>query len=148
MKKSVLVIFLFLIPAPLWAKKVVTHLPITCCMPLKIDHVIHFNPRQSKIREVSFPILREVAQIIKSNYLSINYLEVEGHSDARESPKDAKQLSLQRANEVILYLTEEGIPESILHPVAWGSDHPEASNETEQGRTRNRRVEFKIRDGK
>jgi outer membrane protein OmpA-like peptidoglycan-associated protein len=67
---------------------------------------------------------------------------VEGHTDARGSAEKNRELSLRRAEEVRGYLVSQGIPTQDIRAVGQGEDHPIASNDSEEGRANNRRVEI------
>jgi OOP family OmpA-OmpF porin len=105
--------------------------------------VIYFETGKDTISKASFPTLKLVAEIMKGNP-QVEFFKVEGHADALESRKAAQQLSLRRANKVVLFLIHEGIPTSRLIPVGRGSEHPADTNDTTEGRAKNRRVEFVV----
>lgn len=71
-------------------------------------------------------------------------VEISGHTDNRGKPKDNLLLSQNRANAVVAYLIEAGIPSEQLVAKGYGQDSPIDTNENEKGRLNNRRVEFKI----
>jgi len=70
------------------------------------------------------------------------FIEVAGHSDMVGSLQSNEKLSLQRAENVRAYLISRGVPDRNLHTKGYGSTHPLADNGTEDGRAKNRRVEF------
>lgn len=71
-------------------------------------------------------------------------IEIYGHTDDVGTQKRNDELSLLRAKEVALYLISKGLrPERVL-ATGYGNRFPIASNDTDQGRTLNRRVEFKL----
>ena len=68
-------------------------------------------------------------------------VKVEGHTDSVGSAEYNKELSQRRANSVKEYLIREfGVKENRLEARGYGEEEPVASNETEQGRQKNRRV--------
>ena len=71
-------------------------------------------------------------------------VEVSGHTDNSGQATYNKQLSEKRAQSVYDYLIQKGIPKTNLVTVGYGPDRPVASNDTEEGRRQNRRIEFKI----
>ena len=93
----------------------------------------------------SFPILDEVVRLLKVN-LDIKSLGIEGHTDNRGSDKLNEKLSDDRAHSVMKYLVEHGIDAGRLSAQGFGPKRPIADNNTNDGRQRNRRVEFHIKD--
>ena len=71
-------------------------------------------------------------------------LEISGHTDNVSSFKFNLKLSQKRAESVAKYLIDKGIDKSRLITEGYAYKKPIADNETEEGRTKNRRVEFKI----
>ena len=67
-----------------------------------------------------------------------------GHTDAIGSDQFNEDLSMRRARNVFQALVNRGVNPAQLSTVAIGKNQPIASNETEEGRARNRRVEFLI----
>ena len=70
-------------------------------------------------------------------------ITVGGHTDALGEAALNQDLSNRRATAVRNYLVAHGIPADRLHAVGYGKNHPIDSNETEDGRMHNRRVELK-----
>jgi OmpA-OmpF porin, OOP family len=71
-------------------------------------------------------------------------LAVHGHTDSRGGQAYNRDLSQRRAQAVVKYLTDKGIPFDRLEARGFGADKPLATNDTPEGRANNRRVEFKI----
>lgn len=72
-------------------------------------------------------------------------LLIEGHTDNTGGPEANQSLSLARAASVKKYLQDRGVAEDRLNIVGFGPEKPLATNDTEAGRAKNRRVEFKVR---
>ena len=72
-------------------------------------------------------------------------LHLGGHTDATGSPGYNQKLSERRCEAVATYLTQLGMPASRIRWRGYGASQPVASNSSEAGRSRNRRVEFVIR---
>lgn len=102
---------------------------------------LFFDLDKYVLRSESFPELNRMVDIIKENDLSI---EVLGHTDNTGSPEYNKKLSEQRAGAVRDYLVSQGIPTDKIATKGFGETQPLASNETEEGRARNRRVEIRF----
>ena len=73
-------------------------------------------------------------------------IEIAGHTDGRGDPNLNLTLSENRAQAVVNYLTSQGVSKSRLKAKGYGMTEPVASNDTEAGRAKNRRTEFKILD--
>jgi cytochrome c oxidase subunit 2 len=71
-------------------------------------------------------------------------IEVGGHTDNTGDPAANKLLSQQRADVVKNYLTTQGIAAGRLTSVGYGSSKPADTNDTDAGRQKNRRTEFRI----
>ncbi len=103
---------------------------------------IFFDFNKSVLHEESNAELNRLVQmLIQSKDIS---LEIAGHTDNVGSAATNKKLSESRANAVKAYLVSKGISASRLKVVGYGSTKPLSSNDTEDGRQQNRRVEFTI----
>ena len=71
-------------------------------------------------------------------------IEIQGHTDSRGSLSYNQRLSERRAGSVMSYLTSQNISYSRLTINGFGETAPKYNNDTELGRTQNRRVEFLI----
>jgi len=69
-------------------------------------------------------------------------IEVDGHADALGSNEYNKKLSDSRAHAVSQYLIQKGVPATNVRVAAFGEEKPVASNDTDEGRAQNRRVEM------
>jgi OmpA-OmpF porin, OOP family len=107
---------------------------------------IQFDNARATIKPVSFPILDEVVTLMKAR--PDMKIAIEGHTDSRGGHDYNVTLSDQRAASVRNYLGSKGIAASRLTSKGYGPDRPVASNDTEEGRAKNRRVDFVIQDGK
>lgn len=101
---------------------------------------INFATSQAMLLEQSFASLNEIARIIKENP-GIS-LEIASHTDDVGPEDQNLELSKLRAEVIRGYLVEQGADPNRIK-LAWhGESQPVASNETEEGRRKNRRVEF------
>jgi outer membrane protein OmpA-like peptidoglycan-associated protein len=71
-------------------------------------------------------------------------LQIEGHTDSVGGDEFNQQLSERRSDSVRDYLAEEGVPASSMTAKGFGKTQPVASNDTAEGRQRNRRVELVV----
>jgi OOP family OmpA-OmpF porin len=109
-----------------------------------INEKVQFEQASDKILEVSHDLLNEVAQVIKDNP-QIKKIEIQGHASSEGKDSYNLKLSDKRAKAVRAYLIKQGgVPEKTLTAKGYGETKPIADNETEEGREKNRRVEFFI----
>jgi OOP family OmpA-OmpF porin len=103
---------------------------------------VNFDFDESTIRSDGKPVLDEAVRTLKEE-AGIT-VSVEGHTDAVGSDAYNQGLSERRADAVADYLAAGGVARRRLSTVGFGEAKPVASNETEDGRAQNRRVEFRI----
>ena len=113
---------------------------------LAIMDIVHFKTNKDVILPKSFELLNNVAQVL-SAHTDITRIRVEGHTDDRGPDAYNKDLSQRRAEAVLRYLTERGVEANRLEAKGYGEEQPVQTNETNEGRSANRRVEFKILEG-
>ncbi len=101
---------------------------------------IFFDLNSAVLRPESNATLDDIAVQIKS--LKPTRVEIEGHCSAEGSDEYNLELSRRRGYAVRDYLIRRGIDAQILEVRAFGKTRPIATNDTEEGRERNRRVEF------
>jgi outer membrane protein OmpA-like peptidoglycan-associated protein len=104
---------------------------------------VNFATDQDVILSESFPILEEVAQVMKT-HPELQRVLIEGHTDSRAGEVYNLDLSKRRAASVRSYLEEIGVEPQRLCSQGFGQSRPVAENDTEEGMARNRRVEFTI----
>ncbi len=106
---------------------------------------IQFEYNRATIKPVSYPILDEVVILLKARPdISIG---VYGYTDNVGGRDYNLRLSRARAQACMQYLVKHGIDESRLQSEGYGPDKPVADNATEEGRAKNRRVEFRVIQG-
>jgi outer membrane protein OmpA-like peptidoglycan-associated protein len=104
---------------------------------------IEFPARESTITERSHEMLKEVAKLLDEH--KALKLSVEGHTDDREySAAENAKLSVQRAHAVCRALDALGVDVARLVPHGFGATLPLQDNSSEDGRQRNRRVQFLV----
>jgi OmpA-OmpF porin, OOP family len=109
---------------------------------IKLLEPIQFEYNKATILKVSFELLDEVVELMKER--DSLRLGVYGHTDNQGGVDYNKRLSEQRAASVVKYLVGKGIAENRLESAGYGMERPMMDNGTEEGRAKNRRVEFKI----
>ncbi len=104
---------------------------------------ILFDFDSDVIRPESYPVLDDVVEKIKL-LGKFKKIIIEGHCSSEGTEEYNMDLSRRRALAVKEYLVKKGIDPNKLEIQAYGESRPIASNETEEGRAQNRRVEFII----
>jgi outer membrane protein OmpA-like peptidoglycan-associated protein len=105
---------------------------------------IYFESNSSDLFESSFEELDRVIKLMKS-YPSMK-IEIVAHTDDIGAASYNVRLSKERANSVVDYITSNNIEESRLLSEGYCESKPVALNDTEENRSKNRRVELKILD--
>jgi outer membrane protein OmpA-like peptidoglycan-associated protein len=104
---------------------------------------VQFDTGKATIKKVSSELLDEVASVL-TQHPEMLKVEVQGHTDNRGAAALNKKLSQARADAVRKALVERGVEAERLSTKGYGPDRPLDENSTEQGRQRNRRVQFLI----
>lgn len=110
---------------------------------IEITEKIQFEASKAVIKPESFGLLDEIVDVIKKNP-HIKKMAIEGHASSEGNADFNRKLSDDRAKAVRQYLVDHGIAAETLTAKGYGADKPIASNDTEEGREKNRRVEFNV----
>jgi OmpA-OmpF porin, OOP family len=105
------------------------------------DH-LNFETASTQLTPQSVATVNDLAQILKA-YPNAQ-IELVGHTDNTGNPQANQTLSLNRANAVKDMLVGEGVAPDRIATAGYGQDRPAASNDTEEGRARNRRTELNV----
>ena len=111
---------------------------ITLNMPSNITFALN----SADLNAQFFNALDGVSMVLKEYDKTV--VEVAGHTDSSGSDQYNQALSERRAQAVAGYLSSHGVKTQRLITIGAGEAHPVASNDTEQGRSQNRRVELTI----
>jgi len=103
---------------------------------------VHFDSGKSIIKSSSYDELKELTEFLKLK--SEIKIEIGGHTDNVGEAISNQILSQARANSVMKYLTEHGIPSYRITAKGYGEVLPIADNNTDKGKRLNRRTEVKI----
>lgn len=125
--------------------KVVTikDVPVEVVEKIVITQKIHYAFDSAQIRAISYPILDDVASLLRENS-QIMHVRIEGHTDSVGSAAYNQSLSRRRADSVVTYLVKKGVDRNRLSAVGYGESQPIADNRSAEGRAMNRRTEFTI----
>ncbi|MFP4036275.1 MAG: OmpA family protein [Desulfobacteraceae bacterium] len=106
-----------------------------------VTHGIFFDIDSARLRSESYPVLRQIGEMLQEH--PELRLTIEGHTDNTGSASWNQTLSERRAASVRDFLIERyEVEESRLESVGYGEERPADTNETEEGRQNNRRVEL------
>ncbi len=111
---------------------------------IELNEKVYFEYDKAEIQQKSYALLDEVAQVLQAN--PEIEIRVEGHTDSRGGDEYNLELSQERAQSVVEYLTDRGVDRSRMNAKGFGEKRPIESNSTEAGRAANRRVEIHITD--
>ena len=110
---------------------------------IRIVEQVQFATASDVILPASNTVLEAVEKILQ-DHPEIGKISVEGHTDNRGSAAYNKKLSGRRAASVAKWLTTHGVDAKRLSSVGYGFERPLDTNDTEEGRQTNRRVEFHL----
>lgn len=103
---------------------------------------IYFDFDKTTLKPISFVELDKVVDLLQKN--PTLEIEIAGHTDSKGSDDYNLNLSQGRAQAVVDYLISQGIEDYRLVARGYGETVPVATNDTDEGRAENRRVEFTV----
>jgi len=106
------------------------------------NRTIEFELGSAALTPRGQALLDEILVVIKD--LGSPRLQIIGHTDNSGNRMSNVGLSLARAGSVRDYLIKHGVPADTLSALGSGPDHPIASNNTAEGRAKNRRIQFRL----
>jgi chemotaxis protein MotB len=112
-----------------------------------VDRVL-FDSGRAQIKPAGLKVLKQVSDVL--NKITDKQIRIEGHTDnvpistkLQDKFKTNWELSTARATTVVRYLIDQGgVQPQALSAVGYADTHPIASNDTEEGRSSNRRIEI------
>ena len=106
--------------------------------------VVYFSVGSSMIQEEGYHELLWFADKI-APYRNQAHVDVKGYADSSGHEQFNQELSNQRAKNVADFLAQQGFPYDHIYPAGFSTNFPDELNESAQGRSRNRRVEVRVR---
>ena len=103
---------------------------------------ILFDPSSATITADTLPIVDDIADVLKK--CADLRVQISGFTDSQGREEMNQQLSQERAGAVLVALRQRRIPVSSFEAVGFGEADPIATNDTEDGREANRRIEFSL----
>ena len=103
---------------------------------------ILFDPSSATITADTLPIVDDIADVLKK--CADLRIQIAGFTDSQGREEMNQQLSQERAGAVLVALRQRRIPVSSIEAVGFGEADPIATNDTEDGREANRRIEFSL----
>ena len=134
---------------PEWTIDIIAPTPLEVCTAevaaFDERNAILFQSGSARITQESLPALDEIARVLKACETAT--IVVEGHTDSDGDEESNLILSVARAEAVIDRLVELGIGEGRLYAIGYGESLPVASNDTQDGKRRNRRIVLSVSEG-
>ena len=101
-----------------------------------------FDTGKATLKPNSVEEVKNIAEILKA--FPAVHIKIGGYTDNTGGAEINKKLSQERADMVMAELVKLGITKSRLEAEGYGPEHPEASNDTEEGRAQNRRIAVRV----
>lgn len=103
--------------------------------------IINFASGSTAIPAINQDVLKKAAALLK---VKTTPFEIAGHADNKGKEVANLSLSQARAKAIRDFLVKQQVPANLMHVKGYGSSMPVASNDTETGRLKNRRIEYKL----
>ncbi|MBB3330555.1 OOP family OmpA-OmpF porin [Halomonas campaniensis] len=114
--------------------------PVPTFEPVTLQSDVTFAFDSSELRPGAAAELNQVANTLRNNP-EVRVI-IAGHTDSVGSNEYNQGLSQRRADSVRDYLVSQGVANGRMRTVGYGEERPVATNETDEGRAMNRRVEI------
>lgn len=103
---------------------------------------IRFEPGKTELADPNQAVLNDLRTALLDAPTSS--IQVEGYTDNSGDEKKNRAISQKRAQTVVNWLADHGIPRGRMQAAGYGPDRPLVSNDTAEGRAQNRRIEVKL----
>lgn len=115
---------------------------------IRFNNNIFFEPDKAALKSDSIPVLDFLGDCLGNVQDEIYLININGHTasvDYQYYPVSSWTLSGERATNIAIFMEDEkAIDPKKLRPIGYGNNYPVASNDTEEGRRQNRRVDMVI----
>lgn len=114
---------------------------------LRLSNNLLFSGDSAVLRQSTIEFLDLVGDALKEYEEDIMFVRINGHTATVDEPRNVSDriLSTERANAVLMYLEDvKGIAPNKLIAMGYGKNYPIDTNDTEEGRSKNRRVEILV----
>lgn len=106
--------------------------------------IVYFEEDSSILTERTKSALRPLSYLILQSMDTVEEIVVDGHVALAGTSEGRTRISEERGNRVTAYLVELGVPQSLINTMSLEATRPVASNNTDEGRVLNRRVEIQV----
>lgn len=107
-----------------------------------LDQVVEFEVKSFDLTDDGKALLDDVASTLDDAPEVL--VLIEGHTDSQGSDEENLVLSQDRANAVLEYLVAKGLDRDRFTTIGYGETQPVETNDTDEGRSKNRRIEFTV----
>jgi general secretion pathway protein A len=107
--------------------------------------LVHFKPNSTDLDSQALEKLKKIDELLSQSFVS--EIIIEGYADSYGNDNYNQTLSQLRSKIVESYLISQGVTKSSIKSIGLGSENPIGDNKTLEGRSKNRRVEVRVKIG-